>query len=43
MESPTAWDSLYNESLDDSKVPQCAEKLMQIIAGITGKSFEIVL
>lgn len=39
-ESPTSWDSLYTDRLtgsstSDELVPECAEKLMQIIAGIT--------
>lgn len=38
-ESPTSWDPLYTSSDTDSDqlIPECAEKLMQLIAGITGQ------
>ena len=39
-ESPTAWQSQYSavmEEDDELRAPECAEKFMQLIAGITGE------
>ena len=38
-ESRTAWDPAYGSLMgedDDTRVPECAERFMQLIAGITG-------
>lgn len=39
-ESSSAWDPAYGSLIgegDDTRVPECAERFMQLIAGITGK------
>ena len=40
-ESPTAWTPYLEvttsfDDFDETKVPECAEKIMQLISGITG-------
>ena len=38
-ESKTAWDPAYGSLMgedDETRVPECAERFMQLIAGITG-------
>ncbi len=40
-ESSTAWEPAYESLLrdeDDTRVPECAERFMQLIAGITGNT-----
>ena len=44
-ESPTAWQSQYSavmEEADELRAPECAEKFMQLIAGITGNGKNVV-
>ena len=38
-ESPSVWEPAYALVVgdDDTRVPECAERFMQLIAGITGK------
>lgn len=40
LELPSAWmpymDVTSFDEFDDAKVPECSEKIMQLIAGITG-------
>ena len=45
IDSPTAWQPRYAAVLEENetRVPECAENLMNLIAGITGEKEAIVL